>query len=207
MPALRKVCIFGDSQTAGVENNNDLQGVAIKLRYQGWYDIENLAVGSTDMAYGLGRWNALSPARKASFDYVFIAGYNNNLNAVTTVAIYIATAQGIVDQVRADNPTCKIIMSTCVPVYAYWINTVYPGDVPSQVAYHNNWLGVNQALQGLGPTPITGVQGCAIEHTAYLNDGTDSLKTIYMAGSGTDRLHPNGAGEDVIADSWKKFIV
>jgi hypothetical protein len=201
------ICVMGDSQTAGVENNNDLQSVSQKLREQGHFDIENLAVGSTDMAYALGRWNALTPERKAAFDYVFIAGYNNNLNAITTVAIYIGIAQGLVDQIRADNATCKIIMSTCVPVYNHWQNVVYPGDVPSQVAYHNNWLGVNQALQGLGPTPILRVDGCATEHTSYLNDGTDSLQVQYRAGSGADLLHPNADGEEVISDSWLTFLV
>jgi lysophospholipase L1-like esterase len=205
--AVLKVCIMGDSQTAGVENNNDLQSVAHKLRFQWHFDVENLAEGSTNLEFALSEWNALEPARKASFDYVFIAGYNNNLNAITTVAIYIATAQALVDQVRADNATCKIIMSTCVPVYNHWINVVYPGNVPNQVAYHNNWLGVNQALQGLGPTPILRVDGCATEHTSYLNDGADSLKVEYRAGSGADLLHPNGKGEDVIADSWLTFLI
>lgn len=210
---MTKICIFGDSQTAGVTGSSasattgtlDRQGVARKLRYQGDFDIENLAVISTQLDDALGYWNALTSERQAEFDYVFIGGFNNNLNAGgSVVANYIIEAQALVDQVRADNATCRIIMSTCIPVLNYWEDTIFPGDPASAAEYHQNWLDVNEALQGLGGNAIEGTDGCATEHTDYLNDGSDSLQSIYANGS--DTLHTNEAGQDVIADSWLRLI-
>ncbi len=199
------ICITGDSQTAGSNGTvGDPRGVPAHLRFQIRADITNLAVAGTTLINALAYWNSLSTDRKAAFDYVFIAGCFNSLApATSSITAYMTAAQNLVNQINLDKKSsCRVIMSTLVPVRQYLIDTY--GGVNGALMY-TQWLAVNQALQGSGGTPITNVYGCAYEHTDYLNDGTGTMQSIYWA-TGSDKLHPNIAGEDVIADSWVTFL-
>lgn len=204
--AIPKICVMGDSQTAKSTGSGRelINSVARLLRYQLDARMTDLAVPSTTLQDALGFWNALGADDKAAFDHVFIAGFYNNLSAneSTGLSNYMTALQTLISQVREDNTSCKIFVSTLVPVKSHMEDTFSPEDA---AARYSVWLAVNEALKGNGPIPVEGAVACATEHTDYLNDGDDSMQSKYWIGS--DKLHPNQAGKDVIADSWRKVLL
>lgn len=192
---------MGDSQTAKVTGSGRevINGVARLLRYQLDARITDLSVPSTTLQDAFTFWNGLDGGYKASFDYVFIAGFYNNLSANESTGLdnYMSALNDLMLQVRSDNATCKILLSTLVPVKSH-LNETFPPESAS--ARYNVWLAVNAVLKD----GVDGAEACASEHTDYLNDGSDGLASKYWIGS--DKLHPNQAGKDVIADSWFNLL-
>ena len=77
------------------------------------------------------------------------------------------------------------------------------GATQGAVSYQK-WLDLNESLAGLGPNPITGVDGRITAHEPLMNDGSGNLLAAYDLGDG---IHPNAAGRQINADAYRaKFI-
>lgn len=192
------ICVFGDSIYAGVENVGGflwLRPVADLIRFQINCDITNLAVGSTKYSHALtywngtvsGAWGTMTAERRAAFDYIYVTGYHNGED--------IPTAQLLVNQINIDKkPSAKIITTTLCP----------SSDIPL-----SQFTTFNEAIQGLGASPLTGFDHCVTGHSNFTNDPTnpglqDPLNPGKLASqfwtSAGDQIHTNYQGKDIVAD-------
>jgi hypothetical protein len=149
--------------------------------------------------------------QQAHFD-AYIANYSpawvglaaglNNLNPATPTADIIAAIQASVNDVRSKIPTrSKILIATLTPCRQRLI-TVF-GGVGGPIAYQQ-WLDINAAISGAGPTPITGVDARVTSQTATLNDGAGNLAAPYNSG---DDIHTNDVGRGVQGGAWRVSLV
>lgn len=138
--------------------------------------------------------------RKGTYDYVFIQLGINNLSFTTIEADWVALLQDLIDTVAAGEPAhCKIVVCTMVPYRSAMVDNY--GASNGEICYQK-WISVNEAVKGNGLIPITGVDGVAYEHTPLLDDGLGNLLEIYQV----DHVHPNNAGRQIIANSWKQVL-
>lgn len=156
--------------------------------------ITDISTGGDNADGQLAKWQALSSEQKQSFDYVIIQiGLNDITSNGYNAAILIPKIQAIFDQVYADKKAaCKIISSTMTPIGA----NLDAGELAT-------WQAVNEAYRGEGATPFAHADLYASYHTTKLNDGSDALDAAYDSGDGT---HPNVAGREVCADSYREKI-
>lgn len=180
-----RICLIGDSTMGTVHTY---------LRPMTKGIITDLSIAGGDAAGQLVQWNALSEAQQQAFDYVVIQiGLNNITVSGDNAATLIPKIQAIFDQVYADKKAaCKIISSTMTPIGA----NLDAGQLAT-------WQVVNEAYKGEGATPFAHADLYASYHTTKLNDGSDALAAAYDSGDGT---HPNVAGREVCADSYREKI-
>jgi lysophospholipase L1-like esterase len=131
----------------------------------------------------------------------------NDVIYTKPVATSIAELQTFVDTVVADtSPGAQVIVGQMSPGKEAWITR--DGPVNGLLTYQN-WIDLNEAIAGAGPTPITGVTGRALSHNATLDDGNGNLKLQYqvdIGGGQTDGIHTNDAARQIVADSWSGVI-
>lgn len=199
---MKHFCVTGDSISHGVnyttyENRSVADLIAFQKR--GWLGT-NIAWPADGDVLQLYRWGELDPSLKLKFDYVVSMNGNNMINYVTPTATSIAAYQNLINVIRSEvKPSCKIIVCTLTPA-----QDVY-ATPPTAAAVLANRQAFNEAVKGNGPTPLTGWDFVVTQHTSYMDDGAYSLKSIYYEW-GSDHLHPNKAGRDVIADVIALFI-
>lgn len=118
-----------------------------------------------------------------------------------TTASKIAALQDLINTIRGEiGSTKKILISKMLPCRQRYID-VY-GATNGPLA-QQRWVDVNAAIAGEGATPITGVDARITAHVPLMDDGNGNLKAIYDTG---DKIHPNLAGRQLMADEWKKAI-
>ena len=148
------------------------------------------------------KWDAQTPAVQQSYQAVVIQASLNDITPSEAAVVVIGRLQTLVNTVVSDTlPNCVVLIATLTPCKARLISLF--GAVDGEIAYQS-WLSVNEAISGSGATPITGVDGRITSHTVTMNDGSGNLKGIYDSGDG---IHPNAAGKQVIADSWRAELV
>ena len=148
------------------------------------------------------KWDAQTPAVQQSYQAVVIQASLNDITPSEAAVAVIGRLQTLVNTVVSDTlPNCVVLIATLTPCKARLISLF--GAVDGEIAYQR-WLSVNEAISGSGATPITGVDGRITSHTVTMNDGSGNLKGIYDSGDG---IHPNAAGKQVIADSWRAELV
>lgn len=150
-------------------------------------------------------WAAL--ADKSALDFVILqVGLNDaNTYALTKSSpTLIAEMQALVDTVRADvAPACKIYVAALTPCRGWLGNSTDPA------AAYAHWLAINQAIEGLGPTPIGNVDGRIVPKTqgrywGALSDASDFLLETYDHNG--DGVHPDNAGRLIVADGWRSQL-
>ena len=67
----------------------------------------------------------------------------------------------------------------------------------------SNWIALNDAIMGIGSSPITGVDKRNNYHVQLLSDGNGNLSSQYDCG---DHIHENQAGADIIAQGFRNMI-
>lgn len=118
-----------------------------------------------------------------------------------TTASKIAALQDLVNTIRTSiGSTKKLLIAKMLPCRQRYID-IY-GATNGPIA-QQRWVDVNAAIAGEGSTPITGVDARITAHVPLMDDGNGNLKAIYDTG---DKIHPNLAGRQLMADEWKKAI-
>lgn len=147
----------------------------------------------------LNAWRALST--KVFAAVVMEVGLNN-FTSSGSAAPMITTLQELVNQVRLDaGAYCKIYVAKVTPAKQRWID-LFGG--PGGAAAQAQWVAFNDAVAGLGATPITGVDGRITSHVPLLDDGSGNLAAAYDWG---DHIHENNAGRTIIANAWRTKLV
>jgi lysophospholipase L1-like esterase len=158
--------------------------------------ILTLALPGDTIAGQSARWSA--SAYKATVAFVVLDVGLNDLSPVqNNSAPQIAATQALIDTVRADNPTCKIILCTMTPGKQRFID-VY-GATAGGYAYAN-WLAVNLAITN---GTITGADAVVSSHTAALNDGVGNLAAAYDTG---DHIHFTDPGRAIFGAAQRAGI-
>lgn len=125
----------------------------------------------------------------------------NDLDPAEAASVAIARLQTLVDVMNVyTRPATKIFISKMIPCRTRLINLY--GGTNGPIAYQK-WLDMNDAIAGLGATPITGVDGRITAHEPLMNDGSGNLAAIYDTGDG---IHPNNAGREVIGNAWEDAL-
>jgi len=125
----------------------------------------------------------------------------NDLDPAEAASVAIARLQTLVDVMNLyTRPATKIFISKMIPCRTRLINLY--GGTNGPIAYAK-WQAMNDAIAGLGPTPITGVDGRITAHEPLMNDGSGNLAAIYDTGDG---IHPNNAGREVIGNAWEDAL-
>lgn len=191
--ARRAGVMVGDSTTAAYLANEVGQYVyADAHRFKGC-PIQTIAVAGDTIAQQKSAWQ--SCVQRASAAWVSVqVGLNDCNPSDSTTAAKIASYQDLIDTIRADNPTCKIIGMTMTPAYERWVDI--PWDATGAQA---RWVAINDAIMGRGSSPITGLDAKTETHTTDLTtlvSGNAALAPTYDTG---DHIHTNNAGRAVNA--------
>lgn len=146
-------------------------------------------------------WSGL-PINPAEVGWVIIQiGLNDTDPTVGTAAIAIVELQDLVNTVRADVGTnTPILISKMLPCRQRLINLYGKTDGALAQA---RWVSINDAIAGVGGSPITNVQGRIMAHALLLDDGTGNLDAAYDTG---DDIHPNNAGRAIMARAWEDAL-
>lgn len=198
-----KIGVMGDSKAAGT-------GAAprgplgcdelLKIQYPANY--VKFATPATKIAYQLDLWNAQTEEEKQSFDYIFTEVGNNDFYWGTGASHLMPVIQGLIDQINADKKsTCEIICNIFTPVRGSWEDNYTEEQVQMCIV---NWEEVYDAHKGNGAYAITGIDRMLDQHVAILCEDY-YLRAQYY--DGTDRLHYNLEGRDVISDIWRKYLL
>lgn len=143
----------------------------------------------------------LSTASRSTVDYTIAEVGLNDLNPAEAASVAIARLQDLVDTINTNKKVGSLtIISTMTPARQRLID-VY-GAINGPLSYQK-WLDMNNAIKGLGSTPITGVDYRISNHTPLLDDGVGNLAAIYDTG---DHIHENNAARQIIARVWRDSL-
>lgn len=135
-------------------------------------------------------WTAI--ADKGAVAAVVIHAGVNNLSASETSTTVLSRLQTLIDTIKADKPTAKIVVCKILPCKG-----VFAGDATK----YSHWQAVNTGIPSL-----TSVDAVVTGHMTPLNDGADNLLGLY-ANNGTDTVHPNEFGRQIIARYTRDALV
>jgi len=173
----RTIGFVGDSTISNDTSAPIDWGPMSKLMSGDFLRIDISAPGAT-IAQNKTRWGT---NKGDDMDAVYFQSGLNDLGMSSSALI--AAYQDMVDTIRLSLTTGqKIIIGTMIPCNR-------SGD--------QQWVDLNDAILGLGSTPITGVDGRIDTVNTALNNGSNGLAAIYDVGDG---LHENNAGRQIIAD-------
>lgn len=126
----------------------------------------------------------------------------NDLDPAEAASVAIARLQDLFDTIASQVGSQTLVLASQLTPCRQRLIDIY-GAINGPIAYQK-WLDINEAIEGLGANPITGVSGFIKDHVALLNDGSGNLDAAYDTGDG---IHPNTAGRQIIATSWEDAIV
>ncbi|WP_309646602.1 GDSL-type esterase/lipase family protein, partial [Phenylobacterium sp.] len=150
----------------------------------------NMAYQGDTIALQKAKWVAVEDKTAIPIVVVQI-GLNDMVPANSSAAI-IAAFQDLITTIRIDAPQAFIYASQLTPA-KFRLNQL-------GVDSYQKWLDLNNAIAGLGSTPIINVNGRITSHVAILNDGVGNLKAEYQSGL-NDGIHSNTAAHQVNADA------
>ncbi len=188
---------LGDSTVAfwssGIEALIDLIGT-VRIK-------ESLAVGGDTIAGQKAKWIAENVTPEEVGYVVIQIGLNDIDPDVSTTPARIAEMQDLVDTVRGDVGNTKpIFISKMSPARQRFVDLW--GETRGEQGYQR-WLSMNEAIAGLGSSPITNVDGRILSHEPLLNDGSGNLRPEFGVG---DNIHTNAAGRRINADAWIETV-
>ena len=155
---------------------------------------QNLAIAGSGADSQRSEWQNWGTANQIRCKWATIRVGLNDFDPGTTSAAITARYQRLASAVKR-RISGKVILSTVTPCRERLVSV--HGEVDGEFCYQQ-WLALNQAIQGGGSTPITGCDGVASSHTATLNDGLGNLLALYDHGDG---IHINNAGRTIVAAS------
>jgi hypothetical protein len=182
------VCILGDSITAVAKNSVGWDGVAMGGRC-GWSTqvCVSLARPGAKLTDQLTAWQASTMRGNAACIAVIYQLGHNDINAGDSAATCTTNNQAIRDDVAANNPAAKIIVSKLTPSASIW-----------SAAQLVIWNTYQDNINGTGGTPITGVHARATAHVATMGD---TNKILRERSETNDYTHPNFWGRSLNARS------
>jgi len=147
-------------------------------------------------------WQGLSVTERKEAAWVVVQLGLNDITPSTDAPTVIAGIQDIVDTIRADiGAGAKLLVAKMTPARQRYIDLF--GAVDGEAVFQQ-WLAVNDAVAGIGPTPITGVDGRVTSHADAMSDGNGNLAAAFDTGDG---IHPNDAGRQINADAWEAALI
>lgn len=180
-----EICFTGDSIAASVElGTRQPRGIGDYMARQiKGCKVRNIAWPGDGIDEQTIRWNQISADQKLRFDFVISMNGNNDLQT-TIENDYPAFWAMVKSQIK---PSCKIISLKLTP---------YGGAAGAAER-----LGKNNYVTGIS-TPSMAVYAdvFVIDHTTYMDDGNNNLKSPYYLNEG-DRIHLSPSGREVVADS------
>lgn len=195
-PDVARVASIGASSTAGHSGNP----VTINL-VQTSHARVSLDVGGSTIASRKAAWTAY--AHKSSIRWVNIQIGLNDMQPSVTLPTLIARLQDLVDNVRPYLlPGAVIMLSQVTPARGRFHDLF--GEIDGDLVYNSLWLPYNEAIMGLGPTPITGVDIRVDAHQIALNDGSGYLIPERDRG---DHIHFDPAGVQINVDAWEAALI
>lgn len=147
----------------------------------------------------LAAWNALT-VDPDEVSWVVVQIGLNDLNPGEAAPPAITRLQSLVDTIRNDIGDRLLLVSKMIPARSRLIDLF--GEVNGQIA-QEKWEAINDAIAGVGPTPITNVDGRITAHVPLLDDGAGNLRAEFDTGDG---IHPNTLGRQIVADAWEAAI-
>jgi hypothetical protein len=161
-----------------------------------------LATAGENIAQQKTRWTALGgkSALKAVFVQVGLNDIRSRVGGNTATATQvIADLQDLVTTVNADKPAgCKTYICGLTPC-KLWLD-----GATNPVAAYAAWLAINEAISGLGATPITGVDARITSYVATLNDGSGNLIAKYDHNA--DGVHESNEARFIVAQAWRSQL-
>lgn len=173
MPTVQ-VVVIGDS-TMGA-NGTDFIPISTQLitvtEARAGYRIGNITKQSETMVLQLAKWQACPWRGDTNVRAVVIGHTVNDSNNGTTAAAQSATAQSLINDIAAQNPTAKIIMLAPEPC------DTWAGMTAGDQAI---WIDVYKNVRGDGPNPLTGL---TVANTA-ISDSENTGGVLGAAGANT----------------------
>lgn len=172
------ICLLGDSIIAPRKNSIGWDGVCVGSRLSLSTQVcVSLAKPGGAFADQLTTWQGSAMRANASVVAVLIQLGHNDVDTALSEATITTNAQALVNDIVAQNPNAKIIISKITPARAHWT-----------AAKQAVWAAVNDDIAGTGGTPITGVHARATAHVATMGDANFALQE---RSENADHRHPN----------------
>ncbi len=192
--------ILGDSTVAAYSGQNSVASyLYTETQTSNGWTAEDIAVPGHTIAQQ--KTVYLSTASRSTVDYTLVQVGLNDLNPAEASSVAIARLQDLVATVNTNNKAGSLtIISTMIPARQRLID-VY-GAINGPLSYQK-WLDINNAIKGLGGTPITDVDYRISNHTPLLDDGSGNLAVAYDIG---DHIHENNAARQIIARVWRDSL-
>jgi lysophospholipase L1-like esterase len=160
-----------------------------------------IAAAGSAIANQVTSYNALTSAVKANIDKAFVMIGGNDMEPGSTAASKITELRNYLSAIKAGSPRCKIYLGTLHPCKQRWIDLYGATD---GLVSQQKWVDYNNAIRGLGATPVTEADYYFDQHTTDLDDGAGNLKAIYDQG---DHIHMTDAGKAFIVNAFNSKII
>jgi len=194
-PTITTIYAIGDSTVASYLGGTAIMTLMSSVRIK-----HDISVPGNTIAQQKTAWLALTPVPNLT-GYVIVQIGLNDLQPAGPATITIARLQDLIDTIRADvGQSVPIIISKMIPCHQRLLNLY--GAIDGETSYQK-WIAMNDAIAGIGATPIAGVQGRITAHVPLMGDAVDNLLAVYDTG---DAIHPNTAGRTVNAAAWNDML-
>jgi hypothetical protein len=156
--------------------------------------ISVLATAGDRIANQKTKWDAAGPKGWSGLRYAIVmVGANDLLVDFKTSAQCMTDLNALCNDLRAANPSIKIIVLTPLPLYQRALDLYGAGATADGVLAQ--WTALYNAIKAGG---ITAADAVIYGHTDLANDGTGRLKTIYLSPA-LDGIHENNLLRELTA--------
>lgn len=140
-------------------------------------------------------WSASAQSGASDVEWVLVHVGVDDFIAGDSAATVTGRLQDLIDDINADNPTAKIILSPLLPCKA---NASVGATVWGRIQTYND------NIAGTGGTPITGSNLIVLPYWSDADDGSGNLIAGYDSGDG---LHQNTAGRQYMAGVYRAALI
>lgn len=157
------------------------------------YSALSIAKPGDDIDDQLAAWNSLD--NYSQYSWVIIQIGINDMSPAEPAATALARYQTLVDDIRADAPDIKIIVSKMMPARGRW-PALYPGN---EAAAQAKYEAMHVGMLGGGPNAITGVDAYIGDYHTIAADVDGYLLPEYDSGDG---VHENDLLREIIGEDY-----
>jgi lysophospholipase L1-like esterase len=176
-----KVVLIGDSLMLSLYNK------ARGVLEAGGRTITNLSVAGHTVADQVMAWQASAVRGDKTYACAVIQVGINDIRKGVKLADTLASFATLINDLRAQNPTTKIILGLLLPARTHH-------DITA--SYETRYLPIQKAILAAGKGEIPAVDCIMTGASKALDDGTGALKKEYDS---SDHMHPSVAGNKVNA--------
>ncbi len=133
----------------------------------------------------------LSLGTLTGFHYGIFSIGINDLSSSMSVSTVIAKYQAFIDTFKYYNPTALIYVCKIPPITSGRSSSSY-----------NNWVYMNRAIEGAGPTPLLRWD----RHIENNSDVMTGINGVVATGYNLDGLHSPNSGKMAIANTFRKAV-